>query len=1691
MAEAAVQEGREDPNVYGQESKDSIAGDINKFVTGQNIGAPPVATAPPGIPLGAPKTPPQRLPLADVKNNPVLPSPDLATKRAEDASWALEGRTVQSTDELTNAIMSGKENDVRQITSLEDSQLRTANVLTMASPDQKQILRAMQPINQQYFWEHKYAQRIVDNMMNGDIRYSNDEYNRIQQQHPGMAEVYAESQQSISTKLLYAQKKLEDLSSKSSLKSWGWSALKDIVIPFRHSYEVTGTVAGAFAPGTAQRDEAYRLLSMDVDNFVRESSKRGDELAAYDIELAKDYWNGIINHGQSDEYLSNFFNAIDIGSRVLFPGVVARTVGRGLAAAELERVSISAIKATSRGVISGKPANVVADVAAGSFKTAGIKNVARTMFKDFDPKPTEPHFENQLDRVWSFLDYRKNKLMHDPADLMNETSRRMYEIGMTRTADMVQRWTNAIRNTPLLRLIKDPRFLQAMYEEEVEGGAFRGAESHIMDYGNPVVDSSTNTGLWRLYLGRFDGEGFNSFSEAQASMNAVAFMKGGVIREYEAPGKVTMKGLTSIARSQGRKYYVEVLHPMKTDTPLINSALETGFGNDAPTGLLEKYVGFLSKFASPENTMAPADILERKMATYMPNHIMESIMETIQPLQSLGYSLPGFSKRKLMKDLKRIVKLTQKRRDPNTGKPGVWYENAGELSSAYQSYLKRVPTDLETAAYFAMKDVSDMDWMARNARVYTNDFNWGAKKLTVQVLAPGANWMTDRRYSTSKPFHGRAVADIPRHKDANIAFFTGSNIDDMDIKQGHRLGKTHEKFSDLAKQGELKVFEVQRPHDFPLSGYGLAKDKDLITHIVTKPNNVKEDLIDAVQVPYTGAGHLIPKSKFVLAQPHMRYDRISQTWHYVGNTTFGMVPQRAWGKAMEKHLDKLQELTRDGKVDEAKAYHLDNEIPWSHDDWDRWTKGYVDAQGKFQQPHINLKDPIRVIPTDTAYIDSEHGQALKDRYGDKFRDINRTTAAQHKVAFTQERDMEDLRELRNEGSTKNPLWKFEPAELLDPLPSLERGVNAIIRSQWMDDHKINTIKRWLNDGINKKYFQVSPEEIRKSPFWYFHRPEELYRKELSKNERDVAEGNRLKILNFTGINSRTETMTHGIMQKMVDGLYDSGHKWASDRLIGIWDWAQDHDPGRLLRSMVFHKSLGLFSIPIMILHASTMANGAMIAGLRPSAMGFVGMWLHGMAAFNRSEKFLNHLDKIAQGMGYKPGHWLEAYHLTSEIPFLHEPGTFALHEEALSARLIPTAYGKFLHAGLAPFNFGLKTMRAFSWYTAAHEIRRGGGGMFNWTPYLGKLTNDHKMQLLARADQLAHNMTRASANYLNTGWRQTPMQFMTYHNQLLNLAIGKQLTTAEKSRFLAGNALLYGIGAPLSLYSFGMSDLIFDWNQEAIKNGYVPGENTVKDFMVRGIPAAIMAYASGDFQNEYWMNVADRFGPKGLAHQFLGHDPSQTPGLLDLAGGPLVSTAHDMWTAFTPFWRSIMSMMPGGSDGPPRWQLTSNHIMSAFRRISSINNAYTAYFAARYGKWYTRDGGLPVETDMPTWAAIMGFATGLRSQEQVDMYAKQRIIQNDKKAGEAIMKEARTLMERATEAAEQENYDQADQNWEDAFALMEGLTYNEKRRVPEMIRSDSQIRVTNQEYYNINRVKAEDQGKLLEEKNLVSGRRGF
>lgn len=1106
--------------------------------------------------------------------------------------------------------------------------------------------------------------------------------------------------------------------------------------------------------------------------------------------------------------------------------------------------------------------------------------------------------------------------------------------------------------------------------------------------------------------------------------------KSGMIAYDKKTGKFskTLTDEQAKVAQQGLGFYIERWTPMKEDGNMVRDLLIKNTKGEfipdavssATTDTSKAIRSLLGWVRNSEDTLSFNESAQRKAATYAQSNIHRWAQDLAKDLEDIANGriredqvtgerlnrvmvypkswINRIKDREVAKQFERTIDYSRRALDED-GNPGAFFKNPADLQDFYQRNFQRDPSYLETKAYFNFVKLIEGDRMMREVSEFRYRARLGTEQHSISYIDKNTG------DTIKSPFFDGITQQAFPGGDEQILVIHGNKAPTVE-RLSNINTKTLDAYKEAVKEGRAKAIMLYDRNQMPLSGWtDVAKDK-LIRYVMVDNSETKP--IEFNHVKRRGGGHFEWDYDYYLKQADVRKQNIGKglEYAYVGDKTVMPIKNRKLGEDVVRLWNQAHEFIKNNEWDKVKP--IAQKLGIKYDEFTSWYHPGRDANGNPTAPLLNAHEPIVVVNKNKKI--SEMGSDLQNRYRlprkdgngftELFRDATKSGPENNfKVQYNQERNSSiQTKTINDIGSQDNPIYAHQPAEMVDPMTTMNRALNRVINSTFMDDYKIYTVEHWLREAA--PYLNASEAELRSAPFAWFQKPEWRSAVKDSTAVMNLM-SNRMKAQQFISQPSKFDTWVHGLTAQLSDSFYEKYGPEASRSLgqkavsvVPLWMLQHVHDPVQFIRSVTFNFKLGLFAVPQFLVQAQT---HSLIWALEPrhGTVGTYSMLLHGWGSFTTDEQILQKLDGYASklngfGSKWRPGEWLEARRELDKAGFAHVAGEYSNINNQLKTRFIANDFEKGLKIGQYPFRMGEQSTRITAWYTAFREFRDA-----NPTTPIG---NIERSKILQKADLLTVNMSRASNSALSHGIFSLSTQFLSYQIKLAELFLGKRIgaTTTERNlaraRILTAFTALYGLPNAIGVTGAPFSDNIREHFMDDL--GYIPGEKWWSTMVNEGLPAWTMSMITGQLDN-----VGDRFGSQGFQNikQALRGD---VPFIIAM-GGAGVSTGWNFTKSFSdPYYQWYNSWMRG-DNADSRFTITGSDLLQPWKEISSVSSAAKLWAAIQTGKWISKNEQNITDVS-PLHAALLA-ATGLSPQDQDTIFTQNQMVKGEQDAKKAAL----------------------------------------------------------------------------------------
>lgn len=1030
----------------------------------------------------------------------------------------------------------------------------------------------------------------------------------------------------------------------------------------------------------------------------------------------------------------------------------------------------------------------------------------------------------------------------------------------------------------------------------------------------PEQTGGLNIGMLEVTLGKNGAEGFATRAEAeQFAVNA------GLLKTT-----YTVDNLGKNYVVKTFKYVPEHTNRILDDSmPLSNKPLMTNWNT---------FKSLVGSVFSPKQSMSEFQKLQRASVVHGET-AMKSIVSTLyEPVKAL--------KPNELKDLDKIMKINRL----SEGIPGysntrgMYYSNIGELDKAYMKVHGRVPSDQEVAAYFAMVRASDIDWVYRSFNELKRKAVQGFESMRFSRLAKGGDLTQDFNFEARALEQEKALKVMDERIPLTVAYKDSKGIVNK-VNLRDLNPQTRENMKSLMKDKGWTLHQPYNSQESQLKAWGVTDDP--IHYIFSSGPDARGPLEVTKQVNYRKGFHNDYKAPWFVKSADIKNGR------YDGDITFLASSNEAKAHEDMAIWEKARQLMN-AKDDAGLKAHLEATTDVSPDEF----KAIFNERDATQ--------PFVVVKRGTRSYDSGATFSNGKTFAQNYPDVDTTVDRFHNPGafwggdpFVGQRDPL-VWELSKRGTEDNPIRELKAGEQFNPLYTQVRSMGDLVRHALYDDYQLTAARNFVETFAGKILYdgqEVSLDKLRSNPIFY------LSRGQIVKNDMKTATqaySMRSAIKNLLGQPSPTALFVDTVKQKMMNFLYTRGGEDALDRVPEKMI-PMISDPAAYMRAVASHSKLGVFNVVQYFVQASSVLNTMMISPIQ-GTRAFVYSGLMGKLLLTEDKNIIDHAGGIAQKLGFNKKEFLEAYNMMKTFKFDEVGGEHSWKVNFADPSLYRDSAGRqFLDKGMFFFNKGEGLVRRTGFVTSYLEYAAKNPGK------VGNMTRQDAQQILNKAQMYTANMTRDSNSFWQNGLAGNFTQFWSYNVRMGELMIGQQLTTAEKTRLILGNMMLYGFAPTAGIAaaveygdpSYAYDGTGFPGSEDLAvamaKNGQ-DIDKSLAGALYNGILSTGLHALTG-----MHIDVGSRYGmsPIKVFDQIKKNYAENNPYVATFISllGPSGSIGNDILKQMGPISKDVVDMLSGdmsASAGP----LLEQDLIDATRSIAGVNNDYKIYMALR--NEYTR-----------------------------------------------------------------------------------------------------------------------------------------
>lgn len=1562
-------------------------------------------------------------------------STDTATNRADRYNYAA-GDNSPGQDVIFNQIVSGTEDNLRKyVASKNDIEVEKTrqSMLTHLMQnskgplDQRDVsfirdLTVSQISDPNTNLEDLYSKRLLKDTYGSEAGYSgpkprnlrSDAYSQDENVSNALDDVF---QQTVAIRQV-AQKLYEDLGTQfqdenffgkaGDIGSYGLQS----VLPFVRQYALHNVVKppfkSSFLTGNNLPEQYASIMAMPLREGAAALAGAYNDLKQQNVFIARDFLQGFLTYSNSDAFLDNAFNVVDIAS-FIYPA--AKIVGKAAAGSiKGVRSSSAGADALSEAFRAGRSQE---KQAAAALDSTEADRSASAAIQDLDKqgKSTqeiatelglEPHDVERIKEYNNSAPESADQAM-PPVAQYAESLKGTVKAAATDAPDVAAVAASAgkqdmaaathiaeaiaakIPDQLPQRVVKP--LLDSLPSGSDPGGWFRGAFKLSREYSDQILGRVENE-LGALVKGL--GLGIDTLSPdalRQAMLTGKTRLEEEVLRhgvndsvidyqwlkpesspdgtaytvlrlgmpggknfgsEKHAIAFAEKFGLVDAEpRSSGDGWILQISRPVDETDHEIKPFLVSP-KSQTPPSWLNTVLGGWNKFRTSSERVSEEQRGLRVSAVNRYAEMLRLTFEGGRPVQAL-------SKAERTR-LSRFMDATRRYEDIGPdGQPikGLQFNTQGEFETAWEDIFKTAPNAAESEAYMATRNIGAYEKFIKDLGRYHVLARQGVREWT---------------FGDSKYFAAKQVKEVPWDAtEGTVRVIDGDEVHTYNI---NKIGAKSKKDIDTKLGDNWTIVQTVDPFD-----HGGGRP---VNFIVTKDAESRN--LSWNQSSFNTSDHI--KYDYPAYTKQGKVAQGSDTvWYHSGDNT--VMPGNSLAESGDnaKVMNQLQSLYKAKDLDAFKAL-VEGKLP----EWD-WEA----ILNKFRNGTFSKDIPFVAVRSGESSMRTETMRAL---YGGQIRSWQDSPFNLMKGSdfeFTGRRGW-DITGVQNLADEDNPILSSLKPRLIDPLPMMSQAMNRAIRNRFFQSYQLRSAEHFVEEfapvlegGLeNIERLRLNPLAILSNPK-YVKDTQNRALLARAKGYQDAA-------MNLIGTTTEWGRWDRWMRGQLLDSIFntrDNPLTKAAVRTVGavvnpksILKGGQtdayfyEHvlpripNPVQFARQVAFHTKLGLFNPLQLFLQAQTFTNTMALApkSAGPGVAAGILMQKLGVGGLNAAN--IDHFANLASKLGWKADDFKEAYDFMTRSGIHNIGPQHAWRSDSLDPDIFKSSVGSFLDKGLFFFNTGERFNHMAGFGTAYHEWRTANP--------LEKLTRANEELILARYDDLTGNMTHASSSALNRGFGSVAGQFFSYQERIAELLLGKRLTAGEKARAFAVYSAMYGV--PVGLGAFTTYPWYEDARQYALKKGAT--NNAFVETLMQGIPEVMFHHILGEE-----VNFGNRYGANGLPlwDDVIKGDKT----IAQIMTGATGSILGEIFKTSIPVWRDVGQYITDNKNASAPVLLSD--VQNLLGNVSTLSNAMKAYTAISAHK-YMDKGLIVVDNDVTTLDGLMMGVLGITPSKIDDVrFMKQAI----------------------------------------------------------------------------------------------------
>lgn len=1023
--------------------------------------------------------------------------------------------------------------------------------------------------------------------------------------------------------------------------------------------------------------------------------------------------------------------------------------------------------------------------------------------------------------------------------------------------------------------------------------------------------------------------------------------------EYAAKNMAVLYGVDDASKvvPAGNGYAIQIQRPLDFTTDVARKGMQIDVKNN-PTPWSNILGRVLTGLRSTDDILPKWASEKLKVGTYGASGLERMIMQSAKRI----------SKLRDPNDFHQFIKSEMLERNPiNPEKLGTMSRDPQEFEVRWSGKFNRLPSETEKTAYFSYRFINDMHYAGMNLGLFLDKNALGLSRLDIGL--PG---MVEGKISSLAEF--QAVEDNARL----LVLEDGVDPWSMTRKFGNARegteGPTYiERVTKLLDEGYV-MSKITDTGNADLQRWleTDAKTNGRVHFILTK--EVKTNPLSLRQVPYQAGIHNIMPDGHYIAQPDIYLNASAKKATYYGDINVAFAGNVKIAKDIADKLEQFRQMYRAipkktadpigraNAIKEAREFAKKNlPFTWSNLRRDFSKKGrlHLDVPILYRASNQSLADahPLADIFKDTQFV--KHADSELNFYRGR---VNLDFASQRG---------DPIREVVERGDPAAPLYGLRPANLIDPMAALDRGVTAMVRGRYFEPYK-----REIADGFLSEFGDLlnpSNKEQMLDPFRALRQldfRENIQGEDLERLRQARSYAARVNQF-FGNVNNQESKFYKYLGMKLIGGESPEAMSGMRKSLAEIL--TQGH-PADILKKLAFYPKMGFWNPKQLLQQGNTYLNVVALAG--PKIGSKAGVYSMLMRSALMDSKLVPEVAQMAKRMGFDADEFTRVIDAMDRTGFGKMGREVATREQHLEGSVVQTKLGAMMDHGLFFMKEGEEFVRRAAFSAAYLEKEAVKGSR--------KLTDQDIQAVLNRADFYNANMSHASNAAWQQGFASIPTQFWSYQVRMMEQLMGKRMTNAERARILGSYAAIYGIpiGVTTAMPIWPVHETIKEY---LISNNINTDDNTIVKVLNDGIASNLVQMVTGEDTN-----IENVYGPSGipLLKDLYDGKKSVFDAVFGASGNVLFNTLAAVSPAIGWIGTSIM--------GNEREPIKPQDFIDVISNITSLSMMEKMYIAATTQKYLTKYGQ-SIASDDSTARMLFNITLGIQPQAIDDMYRTMQV----------------------------------------------------------------------------------------------------